>query len=114
MKKKAREIYDQYLHDTAPQQINVKSAVRAAIDEIVEWGSITCFDDAKQEIYLLMKKDTLPRFLNSKNFQLLIEEKERKRRTSKFSLASVKKTVAFTPAAEDRVSSISSISSIFV
>jgi hypothetical protein len=61
MKKKAREIYDKYIAEGVVTPVVLKPVTKHTIEEVLEWGGSTCFDDAKGEIYLIMKKEVLPR-----------------------------------------------------
>merc|ERR1712023_141197 len=75
---RAKEIYDEFISDDAPKQVNLNSRNRTDVDTLLEYGSINLFDDSVAEIFLLMKKDTLPRFLRSPYFEHLVEEKEKR------------------------------------
>lgn len=46
-------------------QINIDHGIREEIRKSLETPSGRCFDEAQKQIYLLMERDSLPRFLLS-------------------------------------------------
>lgn len=76
MKMAADAIYGEYVADSAPQQINIRSSVRKAIDARRKADDIdsTLYDAAQEEIYKLMEKDNFARFRKGDTFKRLLEE----------------------------------------
>ncbi|KAM9384974.1 regulator of G-protein signaling 1-like [Pholidichthys leucotaenia] len=62
---RAREIYQEFIQPTACREINVDHYVREKIKKALEKPSLSCFDEAQKHIYLLMERDSCPRFLHS-------------------------------------------------
>lgn len=46
-------------------QINVDHHIREEIKRSLEKPSLSCFDEAQKHVYLLMERDSCPRFLHS-------------------------------------------------
>ncbi|KAF7202824.1 regulator of G-protein signaling 21 [Nothobranchius furzeri] len=62
---KAEKIYEEFIKPTANREINVDHHVREKIQRSLEKPSCSCFDEAQKHVYLLMLRDTCPRFLHS-------------------------------------------------
>lgn len=62
---KAEEIYQEFIQPTARREINVDHHIREKIKKTLEKPSISCFDEAQKHVYLLMERDSCPRFLLS-------------------------------------------------
>ncbi|XP_062250761.1 regulator of G-protein signaling 21 [Platichthys flesus] len=62
---KAEEIYTEFIQPMACREINVDHYIRENIKTSLENPSISCFDEAQKHVYLLMERDSCPRFLNS-------------------------------------------------
>uniref|UniRef100_A0A3B5L6Z5 Regulator of G protein signaling 1 n=1 Tax=Xiphophorus couchianus TaxID=32473 RepID=A0A3B5L6Z5_9TELE len=65
LKWRAEEIYEEFVKPTACREINVDHRVREKIQESLEKPSHCCFDEAQKHVYLLMLRDSCPRFLHS-------------------------------------------------
>ncbi|KAI3368136.1 hypothetical protein L3Q82_007868 [Scortum barcoo] len=62
---KAEEIYKEFIQPTACREINVDHHIREKIKKSLEEPSLSCFDEAQKHVYLLMERDSRPRFLHS-------------------------------------------------
>ncbi|XP_014880113.1 regulator of G-protein signaling 21 [Poecilia latipinna] len=65
LKWRAEKIYEEFVKPTACREINVDHSVREKIQESLEKPSHCCFDEAQKHVYLLMLRDSCPRFLHS-------------------------------------------------
>ncbi|KAE8294639.1 Regulator of G-protein signaling 3 [Larimichthys crocea] len=62
---KAEEIYREFIQPTACREINVDHHIKEEIKKSLEKPSLSCFDEAQKQVYLLMERDSCPRFLHS-------------------------------------------------
>ncbi|XP_047442158.1 regulator of G-protein signaling 1 isoform X2 [Mugil cephalus] len=62
---KAENIYQEFIQPTACREINVDHHVRQKIKKSLEKPSRFCFDEAQKQVFLLMERDSCPRFLHS-------------------------------------------------
>uniref|UniRef100_UPI0037E7D1B3 regulator of G-protein signaling 21 n=1 Tax=Semicossyphus pulcher TaxID=241346 RepID=UPI0037E7D1B3 len=62
---KAEKIYQEFIEPTACREINVDHHIREKIKQSLEKPSLSCFDEAQRHVYLLMERDSCPRFLHS-------------------------------------------------
>ncbi|XP_005747417.1 regulator of G-protein signaling 21 isoform X1 [Pundamilia nyererei] len=62
---RAEEIYREFIQPTACREINVDQRVREKIKQALEKPNLSCFDEAQKHVYLLMERDSCPRFLHS-------------------------------------------------
>ncbi|XP_040896449.1 regulator of G-protein signaling 21 [Toxotes jaculatrix] len=62
---KAEEIYTEFIQPMACREINVDHHIREKITKSLEEPSLFCFDEAQKHVYLLMERDSCPRFLHS-------------------------------------------------
>ncbi|XP_054646222.1 regulator of G-protein signaling 21-like isoform X2 [Dunckerocampus dactyliophorus] len=65
LQRKVREIYKEFIQPTATKEINVDHSVREEIKKSLDKPSLTCFNEAQKHVYLLMERDSRPRFLQS-------------------------------------------------
>lgn len=63
--RKADGIYQEFIQPAASREINIDYHVKEKIKKCLEKPSISCFDEAQKQIYLLMERDSCPRFLHS-------------------------------------------------
>ncbi|KAM7387721.1 hypothetical protein PAMP_023941 [Pampus punctatissimus] len=73
---KAQKIYEEFVQPTARRQINVDHHIREKIMKSLEKPSLSCFSEAQKHVYLLMERDSCPRFLHS-NAYLSLKHKSR-------------------------------------
>ncbi|CAL8269460.1 unnamed protein product [Arctogadus glacialis] len=64
---KAEHIYQEFLHPNARREVNVDHLTREKIQGLLaeQRPPAWCFAEAQRNIYLLMERDTWPRFLRS-------------------------------------------------
>ena len=64
-----------YIREGAEREVNISSAVqKACLAKLTETPlDAALFDASRSEIYSLMRRDTLPRFLSGERFTRLIE-----------------------------------------
>ncbi|XP_042340156.1 regulator of G-protein signaling 21 isoform X1 [Plectropomus leopardus] len=62
---RAEGIYQEFIKPTACREINVDHHIREEIKKSLEQPSLSCFDEAQKHVYLLMERDSCPRFLHS-------------------------------------------------
>ncbi|KAM9849116.1 regulator of G-protein signaling 21-like [Aulostomus maculatus] len=62
---KAEEIYIKFIKPMACKEINVDQRIRETIKKSLGEPTLSCFDEAQRHVYLLMERDSRPRFLNS-------------------------------------------------
>ncbi|XP_040041228.1 regulator of G-protein signaling 21 [Gasterosteus aculeatus] len=62
---KAQEIYQEFIQPAAPREINVDHHIKEEIKRSLAKPSLSCFDEAQKHVYLLMERDSYPRFLHS-------------------------------------------------
>ncbi|XP_008336656.1 regulator of G-protein signaling 21-like [Cynoglossus semilaevis] len=62
---KAEEIYREFIQPMASREINVDHHIRENIRKSLEKPNHSCFDEAQKHVYLLMERDSCPRFLLS-------------------------------------------------
>ncbi|XP_037530405.1 regulator of G-protein signaling 21 [Nematolebias whitei] len=62
---KAEKIYGEFISPSACREINVDHHIKEKIQKSLEKPSRSCFDEAQKQIYLLMLRDSCPRFLQS-------------------------------------------------
>ncbi|XP_041647579.1 regulator of G-protein signaling 21 [Cheilinus undulatus] len=65
---KAEKIYKEFIEPTACREINVDYHIKEDIKKSLEEPSHSCFDEAQKHVYLLMERDSWPRFLNSDTY----------------------------------------------
>ncbi|XP_034567793.1 regulator of G-protein signaling 21 [Notolabrus celidotus] len=73
---KAEKIYQEFIEPTACREINVDHHIKEKIKKSLEKPSLSCFDEAQRQVYLLMERDSCPRFLHSQAY-LSLKQKSR-------------------------------------
>lgn len=69
---KAHEIYQEFLAKGAPKEINIDSkTMEITVNNLTKPSRLT-FDAAQNHIFLLMKKDSYPRFIRSDHYKTLL------------------------------------------
>uniref|UniRef100_A0A8C9W0A5 Si:ch211-196h16.12 n=1 Tax=Scleropages formosus TaxID=113540 RepID=A0A8C9W0A5_SCLFO len=69
---KAHGIYSQFINSQAPQEVNLDSETREAVTNMLRDPRADAFNNAQQQIYTLMSKDSFPRFLRSSYYQEML------------------------------------------
>ncbi|XP_022102285.1 regulator of G-protein signaling 17-like isoform X1 [Acanthaster planci] len=77
VEEKARLIYEDYISILSPKEVSLDSRVREAVNKNMDHPTPHTFDEAQHQIYILMHRDSFPRFLNSKMFRRMIENASR-------------------------------------
>ncbi|XP_077991356.1 regulator of G-protein signaling 17-like isoform X2 [Glandiceps talaboti] len=72
IEEKSRLIYEDYISILSPKEVSLDSRVREVINRNMVDPSQHTFDDAQQQIYILMHRDSYPRFLNSQTYKRLL------------------------------------------
>ena len=80
-----------FSHLLNSQQVSLDSSTREIVNNNMVDPTIHAFDEAQKQIYILMLRDSFPRFLNSKMFRNLMENASRKEPWLKTSLSSWKR-----------------------
>ncbi|KAK1879468.1 Regulator of G-protein signaling 13 [Dissostichus eleginoides] len=73
MSSRAKKIFKRYIQAEAPREINIDHNTRELIRRNMKTPDSLCFDDARRIVYVLMEKDSYPRFLRSDLYQDLLE-----------------------------------------
>jgi hypothetical protein len=75
-KVKKQDIYEDFIHEKAPRQVNIKGPTRVKLDDLAKDKKFDQmnFADARKEIVALMERDSLPRFVQTKEFKDLMNE----------------------------------------
>ncbi|XP_034035326.1 regulator of G-protein signaling 21-like isoform X2 [Thalassophryne amazonica] len=71
---KAKQIYQEFIHPAASREINVDHHIKEAIKKSLDKPTPMCFDEAQRQVYLLMERDSCPRFLNSDAYMSLTQK----------------------------------------
>jgi len=67
LKKDVKEIYNNYIGESASKQINVNGKLKVAITEAVNDPYLEMFDDAQKHVVQLMRDGPYTRFIQEKN-----------------------------------------------
>ncbi|KAJ5079403.1 regulator of g protein signaling [Anaeramoeba ignava] len=73
MHKKAQEIYNKFVKENSESEINIEYGIRNQIKNQLPNADSTIFDQAKQIVIRLIKTNSLSRFLESEDFEKLIQ-----------------------------------------
>ncbi|OXB56472.1 hypothetical protein ASZ78_013404 [Callipepla squamata] len=71
---KAERIYEEFVQSDAIKQINIDHQMREATAKRAQEPTHTSFDEAQRTIYILMERDSYPRFLKSKTYLNLLNQ----------------------------------------
>lgn len=83
----AKEIFQTFIEDNSPMQINISEAQSNSIRQTLESSNVInrdLFDNAQKEIYALMSRHSYPRFLVSKsnvNYKARVEASRRAKKS---------------------------------
>ncbi|XP_053252137.1 regulator of G-protein signaling 20 isoform X2 [Podarcis raffonei] len=78
IQEKARLIYEDYISILSPKEVSLDSRVRELINRNMLEPSEHSFDEAQLQIYMLMLRDSYPRFMNSAIYRDLVESLSQK------------------------------------
>uniref|UniRef100_A0A8D0BV03 Regulator of G protein signaling 20 n=1 Tax=Salvator merianae TaxID=96440 RepID=A0A8D0BV03_SALMN len=73
IEEKARLIYEDYISILSPKEVSLDSKARDLINRNIQQPSKDTFDDAQLQIYMLMLRDSYPRFMKTAIYKDLIE-----------------------------------------
>ncbi|XP_039193049.1 regulator of G-protein signaling 16 [Crotalus tigris] len=71
---KANRIFEDFVQNEAPREVNLDHETREATRRNLAVATSTCFEEAQAKTYILMEKDSYPRFLKSAYYRDLIEQ----------------------------------------
>ncbi|XP_053484710.1 regulator of G-protein signaling 20 isoform X1 [Ictalurus furcatus] len=71
-----RQIYEDYVSVLSPREVSLDSRAREVISKNMLDPSSQTFDEAQQQIYTLMQRDSYPRYMSSSIYADLIESLE--------------------------------------
>ncbi|XP_060537960.1 regulator of G-protein signaling 20 isoform X1 [Pantherophis guttatus] len=69
---KVRRIYEDYVSILSPREVSLDSRARGIINRNIMEPSIHTFDEAQFQVYMLMLRDSYPRFVNSAIYKELV------------------------------------------
>uniref|UniRef100_A0A3B4AI95 RGS domain-containing protein n=1 Tax=Periophthalmus magnuspinnatus TaxID=409849 RepID=A0A3B4AI95_9GOBI len=73
VEEKVRQIYEDFISILSPKEVSLDSRVRDVINRNMLEPTSHTFDDAQQQIYTLMQRDSYPRFINSTEYTDLLK-----------------------------------------
>uniref|UniRef100_A0A3Q3GHI7 Regulator of G protein signaling 20 n=1 Tax=Labrus bergylta TaxID=56723 RepID=A0A3Q3GHI7_9LABR len=76
VEEKVRQIYEDFISILSPKEVSLDSRVREVINRNMLEPTSCTFDDAQQQIYTLMQRDSYPRFINSSEYADLLKNVE--------------------------------------
>lgn len=71
---KAERIYEEFVQSDAIKQINIDYQMREATAKKAQDPTHSSFDEAQKTVYILMERDSYPRFLKSKSYLNLLNQ----------------------------------------
>ena len=72
IEEKARIIYEDFISILSPKEVSLDSRVREIINQNMVHPSSHTFDEAQNQIYTLMQRDSYPRFIASALYKKLL------------------------------------------
>ncbi|XP_058495081.1 regulator of G-protein signaling 20 [Solea solea] len=76
VEEKVRQIYEDFVSILSPKEVSLDSRVREVINRNMLEPTSHTFEDAQQQIYTLMQRDSYPRFINSVTYTDLLKSLE--------------------------------------
>ncbi|XP_072307124.1 regulator of G-protein signaling 20-like [Eucyclogobius newberryi] len=73
VEEKVRQIYEDFISILSPKEVSLDSRVRDVINRNMLEPTSHTFDDAQNQIYTLMQRDSYPRFINSTEYTDLLK-----------------------------------------
>ncbi|KAF7241364.1 Regulator of G-protein signaling 5 [Varanus komodoensis] len=73
MAEKAKKIYEEFIQSEAPKEVNIDHFTKSVTLKNLVEPSVSTFDLAQKRVFMLMEKDSLPRFVRSSIFQELVK-----------------------------------------
>ncbi|XP_066537753.1 regulator of G-protein signaling 20 [Hoplias malabaricus] len=71
-----KQIYEDYISILSPREVSLDSRVREVINKNMLEPTSHTFDDAQQQIYTLMQRDSYPRYISSSLYTDLLKSLE--------------------------------------
>ncbi|KAF4110726.1 hypothetical protein G5714_007757 [Onychostoma macrolepis] len=71
-----KQMYEDYVSVLSPKEVSLDSHAREVISRNMLEPSSCTFDEAQQQIYMLMQRDSYPRYMNSSMYADLIHSLE--------------------------------------
>uniref|UniRef100_A0A8C6TU83 RGS domain-containing protein n=1 Tax=Neogobius melanostomus TaxID=47308 RepID=A0A8C6TU83_9GOBI len=84
VEEKVRQIYEDFISILSPKEVSLDSRVREVINRNMLEPTSHTFEDAQQQIYTLMQRDSYPRFINSTAYTELLKKSQQMNTTSKW------------------------------
>lgn len=75
-KMKKQDIYEKFIRQDAPREVNISATVREKLDALAkdqEYDKMN-FDEARKAVCGMLNADVLPRFVQTKQFKELLQE----------------------------------------
>ncbi|TWW70841.1 Regulator of G-protein signaling 20 [Takifugu flavidus] len=79
VEEKVRQIYEDFISILSPKEVSLDSHVRDVINRNMLEPTSHTFEEAQQQIYTLMQRDSYPRFINSAAYTDLLKNLEEPR-----------------------------------
>ncbi|XP_063154479.1 regulator of G-protein signaling 1 [Candoia aspera] len=73
---KAEKIYQEFVQSDARKQVNIDFHIRKSVAKEVQDPTPSSFDEAQRLVYVLMERDSYPRFLKSQLYHNLLNKVE--------------------------------------
>ncbi|XP_020363061.1 regulator of G-protein signaling 20-like [Oncorhynchus tshawytscha] len=73
VEEKVRQIYEDFISILSPKEVSLDSRVRDVINKNMLEPTSHTFEDAQQQIYTLMQRDSYPRYMNSTAYAELLQ-----------------------------------------
>ncbi|XP_055785069.1 regulator of G-protein signaling 20-like [Salvelinus fontinalis] len=74
VEEKVRQIYKDFISILSPKEVSLDSRVRDVINKNMLEPTSHTFEDAQQQIYTLMQRDSYPRYMNSTAYAELLQD----------------------------------------
>ncbi|ETE65259.1 Regulator of G-protein signaling 5, partial [Ophiophagus hannah] len=73
MAEKAKKIYEEFIQSEGPKEVNIDHFTKSVTMKNLVEPSVSTFDLAQKRIFMLMEKDSLPRFVRSNLYEELVK-----------------------------------------
>ncbi|XP_070602809.1 regulator of G-protein signaling 5-like [Erythrolamprus reginae] len=73
MAERAKKIYEEFIQSDAPKEVNIDHFTKSVTMKNLVEPSVSTFDLAQKRIFMLMEKDSLPRFVRSNLYEQLVK-----------------------------------------
>ncbi|XP_015226877.1 regulator of G-protein signaling 21-like [Cyprinodon tularosa] len=68
----AARIYDEFIRNNSPKQVNLDFHTKETIRQSLEKPSLSCFRVAEKKIYILMENCSFPRFIETEPYKIFM------------------------------------------